>query len=280
MFIILFFITLLILFGSIIFIHYKIGKNYIIILFILLLGIVLIFILRINLINCDVKKNNITNCFETFTTPSGILYNTKNEWCNKIGNYCVNNDSITRLTKNEQLLDVGPCVTSTNQWGVIIPQYGRKCISINKKSNNEKSNNINANNLNINKVTTTNFDKLKQQKKIILSIDKKYTECKPIRSNFDYWCQAKYGRNYGYKNIIRGICDDNNMARAECDSTSYDGINLYKNSTNCLPNNNYYKHIDECKKLYTNSNIVGVKNISGYNCNPGYYRSICIKKNI
>ena len=111
--------------------------------------------------------------------------------------------------------------------------------------------------------------------------DKKYTSCYPITTDFNNICRNTYGDNYGYYNILKGTkggCGKNdNMAIAECDTNSFGGFNIYNNATDCLKTNNYYDHLQECIKNYPDKNIVAVKDIGGYNCKPGYFKSQCIE---
>jgi len=115
-----------------------------------------------------------------------------------------------------------------------------------------------------------------------LPTDKKYTDCKPITSDFNYWCKVKYGNNYGYREILKGpkgCCGKNdNMAIAECTTNAQDGFNIYDMATTCLPSNNYYELLDACRQQYPKDDIIAVKNIGGYNCDPGYFKSQCVKK--
>lgn len=68
--------------------------------------------------------------------------------------------------------------------------------------------------------------------------DKLLTECKPSTANFNYWCQDKYGPNFGYTEILKGragCCGkNNNMARAECSNAGHDGFNGMINPSDCI----------------------------------------------
>jgi len=114
----------------------------------------------------------------------------------------------------------------------------------------------------------------------ILPKDKKYTDCKPVTSDFNYWCKVKYGNNYGYREILKGTkgcCGKNdNMAIAECTTNAHDGFDMYNMATTCLSSNNYYDHLEACRNQYPKEDVIAVKNIGGYNCNPGYFKSECI----
>jgi len=108
--------------------------------------------------------------------------------------------------------------------------------------------------------------------------NKKYTDCRIKTTDFNYECQAKYGRQYGYKEIINkeDSCCPEDMRQAECDSSYYKGMPIMKNTIECIPTNNYYKHLEKCRLTYPDRNVVGIKNINGINCNPAYFRSTCV----
>ena len=262
--------------------------------FTIILLVLLLVILNVNTsyFYCNTNKNNAIikekSCFaEHFeTTPTGILYD-NNKWCNKVGDICIAADgSVINLNKkidqNNSLIESGPCLTENNTWGIRLPQYGRKCLSmelINQLSiNNTKPPNKSPSGLN-NKQTKKESNTLKELRglsdmggcKINPKDTKKYTSCYPLTSDFNYLCQVKYGRNYGYKNIHKV---GKNMGKAECSMFSNDGIDLYKNTIDCIPTNNIDAHLKQCQLKY-GENIHSVKNIDGYNCNVGYYSSEC-----
>ena len=112
----------------------------------------------------------------------------------------------------------------------------------------------------------------------------RYTDCKPVASDFDYWCQVKYGRSYGYKNILKGregCCGiDGRLARAKCSTSAHGGFNVLDRPIKCIPTNNYFNHLEECQKTYPQDSINMVKGIAGYNCNPGYFKSQCVYKKL
>ena len=285
------------------------------------------------------KPDKLPTCvdeLEHFGTPEGISQTKDGEWCYKTGDYCVTSDgktvnlankTVNKLRKdlkaakntcNAQVQSIadslkckedaiqtstasGPCLTTDNQWGVILPQYGKKCVpmsTINKETLKKKivkgvpskdadkdedesklgkkeiNNRFNAL-LAKQKATSTqaddrmmnlrrydgsidkclpkdtNFNKLCQKKYgamyhgeaekctcplthsalcdqfdlykaecyCTVPDDKQYTDCKPSTADFNYWCQSKYGRNYGYTKILKGrdgCCGKNDkMARKE-----------------------------------------------------------------
>lgn len=366
--------------------------------FIITLTIILWLVLNIQGTHCSSISPEKSSCFSNIEhlTPQGITVH-KGKWGYNVGNYFVASDGTTTNLSNQeikrlkqklsdtqnqcqnQLTDLknsikfqedavvtssssGPCLTENKEWGVIIPQYGKKCVSMNvinqqqkpkKKTDTKKDKKEDETKLNkkeilnrynallkkqqveegkddregrmlnsrfydgqtnclprgtdFNKLCKKNYGKfyradepnkcscpmksqsLCDQLDIYyakcycqLPKEKEYTECKPTTSDFNYECQVKYGRNYGYKKILKGregCCGkDNNMARAECSSSAHDGFLIYNNATKCLPTNNYYNHLEACLDEFPDRKVIGVKNISGYNCNPGYFKSRCVIK--
>ncbi len=380
-----------------------------ILILIISLSVILLLIITIRDPKCGIslKKHRDKSCYEYFGTPEGIMKNKNGEWCYKVGNYCVASDGTTTNLASGMVKDLksklestqdscekrisdikdslkckenaiqtsissGPCLTTDNKWGVILPQYGKKCVSmetINKESIRKKLGSkvvdkkedeskldkkeiMNRYNALLGKERQmqqhtvqdtvqdtvkgrmidnkyydgstdcypvgTDFSKICKNKygkfysaelppsrcscplkdkslcdknvsyhvKCYCELDKEkqYTDCKPIRSDFNYWCQVKYGRNYGYKKILKGrdgCCGDNmQMARAECSTSAHDGYMMYRRPTKCIPTNNYFKHLEECQREYRKAGITYVKGIGGYNCNPGYYKSLCVEQKL
>lgn len=115
----------------------------------------------------------------------------------------------------------------------------------------------------------------------------KLTDPKQLDEDFDYWCSDKYGENYGVKEILKGkdaCLRDEKMGIGVCSDRYYDEINYEKRTTPCMPkydrNGENYKNkfLNECKKLYPDT--IEVRNIAGYNCDPGYYRGQCFNQNM
>ena len=359
--------------------------------FIIVLSILLPIILHITSKTCSSITSPEKSCFEQFS-PSGISTTKDGEWCYRTGDYCVASDgttvnlanqSVNKLQKElattqdqcqKQVEDLsktiqskklktsvstGPCLTTDGKWGVILPQYGKKCVPMSeieketvkrkkvltdKKPEKEDVSKLSPDEINkrynaamkkqragqtikphwkdgkyydgettclpvgtdFNKICKTKYgpfyqaerptdcvcpfqskedcQKYKRQEASCycqLSDDKQYTDCKPEDADFDYQCKVKFGQNYGYKNILKnrkGCCPPR-MARAECTTSTYEGIEFIEQPIKCIPTNNYYSHLEACKNTYPDKDVVAVKDIDSYNCNVGYFKSTCLTKN-
>lgn len=360
-----------------------------------------------------ISPNNIEKFQGGIPTPEGITINKNNKWAIKLNGETLNpngtitsnaNNEINKLKlklkkekeeckkelddiqknidyKNKQInttISTGPCITNNGLWGVIIPEYGKQCISIKKEKKDQKDkkekhdkkhgednkeknkrynfitnniindkysgkkttkcifhNNINNskicgkdyfadtkkmqscislldNNLNmknyknycknlkypenglkneedcenyikkINKgVITECINKNLCNNKLNEKYEDKYTELKPINTNFNSLCQNKYGNNYGLKNKIynKDACtSDNNLVRGICSNEYYDGIKIdgIGNMSKCAAKETNFMKL--CKEKYPNTKII--KDKGGYNCLPGYFRVKCYDKNM
>jgi len=341
--------------------------------FIIILAIMLWLIINLIPITCIKKHPDQPSCFMEEFSPQGISKTPDGEWCYKTGEYCVTSDGksykINEKAKERQklidtqqkcqsqinqikndiakqdptlALSIGPCITPDNKWGVVLPQYGRKCISLKQhqqqhqqQQNNEQNNEQQKDPKNMtNQEVENEYNKLMNEQRKTSKIkvgEQKLTGCQPIGtdfnklckikygpyykartsptkclspfkniksdreegecycdisnekyitdcadkgSDFNYLCQNKYGRNFGYVEMIKEGCCGNNKVRAKCSTSGHDGFYEEKNMIECIPTDNYYKHLDKCMEIYPTAKEV--KNINGYNCNPGYYKSQCI----
>lgn len=309
----------------------------------------------------DAKGNTINLTSNTIKNLRTQL-DTKQKQCNRQIKSLKDN---IKCKEDTLSLSAGPCITNNNEWGVILPKYGKKCVPmsvINKEvtkgkidqgllvkdkkdldkkeedetklSKKEIKNRYDAllakerdiqgyGDKEYTKCLTTDdkkkhdeickklYGKYYQSKDMIRcktplrnpkianmmklhnsdcecifpkDLSKRSTKCLPTTSDFNYECQAQFGRNYGYEKILKGrsgCCGkDNNMARAICDTSSYKGMEIYGKTSECLPSNNYYEHLEDCKNKFNKNGfkVEDVQNIAGYNCSPGYFKAKCIIK--
>lgn len=201
-------------------------------------------------------------------TPRGPSVLPNGKWCDKINGECLRSDGTLmddRTTKINSLkselqeeqkkcnLDLekikneinkerklqnssyGPCITSDKKWGVILPEFGRKCISMDilKKYGNNS----------VKKADTNKKISSKNKKKIIKknyppSDEKELTKCYPSDTNFNKKCQEKYGKRYGLYKLYDCKTKDmgeENYKEASC-AFGYDKGNRIKfSSTECHP---------------------------------------------
>ena len=135
--------------------------------------------------------------------------------------------------KGDISISTGICLTPDNQWGIIIPEYGRKCIPFDTYKKYFKP------------------KKIKPIKPIIKPAipikPKKYpppgylhypTQCMPPNTNFNKLCHQLFGPDVGVKNIYdchESYCKDANFKQAECAPGYDNGHKVGKDVTDCHP---------------------------------------------
>lgn len=253
------------------------GIGFPIILFIIFLCIILWIVINIKDPSCavidDEDDTTQPTCLENFEGPS---VNRDGQWCYRQGDYCTTSDGQTINLANQtvnklkdQLKTVqntceeqkdalqktikcqeqnintgitsGPCVTDDNKWGVILSQYGKKCVSsliVKKETKNGKiQNGLPKEDKEDQSKLSQNEIKNRHKARLALMManridreengniyDGQIDTAEDKEYNFENGCKKKYGSNYyaGKKTEIPcplnddTLCIKNKKYYAEC----------------------------------------------------------------
>lgn len=258
----------------------------------------------------NIKSETInTNCDvdEPCSTVNG--FGTYNKYCECIVN---NNDNSLSSPLSDSLSsplsDSLPLPLSDSLPSPLPSQYKRECIK--NQDFHEYCKKINPNMIAENVIpcdsTTSEVHCSISNSSSSITSDTIITPCLDKMTDFDEWCKyynhkivpegynidsigakqilvgekgfcfTKDGKPNKYK--ARAICDNNHLytiPKLQSDTTIVD----YNSFTDCLPINDT-NFVSECSKLLDNNPFLDTSayQIMGYDCNPGFGRAKCIKK--